>query len=44
VIPGDRVIVIGKNVQLKARRAIFDAQGFVGDVMVYETRIIGIPL
>jgi 3-hydroxyacyl-[acyl-carrier-protein] dehydratase len=44
VVPGDRVIVIGKSVQVKPRRAIFDAQGFVDGSMVYETRIIGIPL
>ena len=44
VVPGNRLIVVGKAVQLKARRAIFDAQGFVDGAMVYETRIIGIPL
>lgn len=43
VVPGDRVIVIGKSAQVKARRAVFDAQGFVEGSMVYETRIIGIP-
>lgn len=43
VVPGDRLVVIGKTVQLKARRAIFDAQGFVDDTMVFETRIIGVP-
>jgi 3-hydroxyacyl-[acyl-carrier-protein] dehydratase len=43
VVPGDRLIVIGKTVQLKARRAIFNAQGFVDDSMAFETRIIGIP-
>jgi 3-hydroxyacyl-[acyl-carrier-protein] dehydratase len=44
VVPADRLIVVGKSVQLKSRRAIFDAQGFVGDSMVYESRIIGLPI
>jgi 3-hydroxyacyl-[acyl-carrier-protein] dehydratase len=43
VAPGDRLIVVGKSVEVKPRRAIFDAQGFVGDRMVFETRILGIP-
>jgi 3-hydroxyacyl-[acyl-carrier-protein] dehydratase len=43
VAPGDRLIVIGKPVEVKPRRAIFEAQGFVGDRMVFETRIIGVP-
>jgi len=43
VAPGDRLIVVGKSIEVKPRRAIFDAQGFIGDKMVFETRIIGIP-
>ncbi|MFI5403754.1 MAG: 3-hydroxyacyl-ACP dehydratase FabZ family protein [Planctomycetota bacterium] len=43
VVPGDRLIVVGKTIEVKPRRAIFEAQGFVGDRMVFETRIIGIP-
>lgn len=43
VLPGDRLILAGKPVELKPRRAIFDAQGFVGTQMVFETRILGIP-
>ncbi|MHC4549037.1 MAG: 3-hydroxyacyl-ACP dehydratase FabZ family protein [Planctomycetota bacterium] len=44
VAPGDRLIVVGKNIQLKPRRAIFDAQGFVDHTMVFETRIIGLAV
>jgi 3-hydroxyacyl-[acyl-carrier-protein] dehydratase len=44
VEPGDRLIVVGKSVQIKPRRAVFDAQGFVGDKMVFETRIKGMPV
>jgi len=43
VRPGDRLIVVGKSIEVKPRRAIFDAQGFLDDTMVFETRIIGIP-
>jgi 3-hydroxyacyl-[acyl-carrier-protein] dehydratase len=41
--PGDRLVVAGKSIEVKPRRAIFDAQGFLGSRMVFETRIIGIP-
>ncbi|MHC4410317.1 MAG: 3-hydroxyacyl-ACP dehydratase FabZ family protein [Planctomycetota bacterium] len=44
VEPGDRLILVGKMVQVKPRRAIFDAQGFVDDSMVFETRIKGMPV
>jgi 3-hydroxyacyl-[acyl-carrier-protein] dehydratase len=43
VKPGDRLIIAGKSIQVKSRRAIFDAQGFVDRSMIFETRIIGIP-
>jgi len=44
VVPGHRLIVVGKSIQLKARRAIFDTQGFVDGTMVFESRVIGLPL
>lgn len=44
VRPGDRLILAGRSIQMKPRRAIFDAQGFVDGTMVFETRIIGVPL
>jgi len=44
VVPGDRLILVGKTVQIKQRRAIFDAQGFVDEAIVFETRIIGLPI
>jgi len=43
VQPGDRLVVAGKSLEVKPRRAVFDAQGFLGDRMVFETRIVGIP-
>ena len=42
--PTDRLIVVGKSVQLKPRRAIFDTQGFVDGAMVFETRIMGMQV
>ena len=44
VVPGHRLIVVGKSIQLKLRRAIFETQGFVDEAMVFESRIIGLPL
>jgi len=42
VVPGDRLIVAGRTAQLKARRAIFDCQGFVENRMIFECRIVGV--
>lgn len=39
-----RLLVAGKSVQLKPRRATFDAQGFLDGQLVFETRIIGMPV
>jgi 3-hydroxyacyl-[acyl-carrier-protein] dehydratase len=44
VRPGDRMIVAGKAVRLHRRQTIFDTQGFVDGNMVYQARIIGVPL
>ncbi len=44
VEPGDRLIIVGRKVEVKPRRAIFDAQGFVNGSMVFETRIKGMPV
>jgi 3-hydroxyacyl-[acyl-carrier-protein] dehydratase len=42
--PTDRLILVGKTVQLKPRRAVFDTQGFVDGRMVFETRILGMTV
>ncbi len=44
VVPGDRLIVVAKTVQIRTRRAIFDVQAFKDDVMVFEGRLIGLPV
>lgn len=44
VVPGDRFVVLAKCVELRSRRAIFLTQGFVDGKMVFEGRIIGMPI
>ena len=43
IFPPNRVIVVGKRVQVRPRRAIFDTQGFVNgfETLVWEARIKG---
>lgn len=41
VIPGDKLILIAKNKELRSRRAIFDTQGVVDGKLVFEGVIIG---
>jgi len=46
IVPGDRLILVGKSIEIKPRRAVFDTQGFLDrapDDMVFETRIKGMP-
>jgi len=44
VVPGDRFIVIAKNIELKSRRAVFQTQGIVNGRLVFEAVITGMPL
>jgi len=44
VVPGDRLILVAKKVDLKPRRAVFECQAFVRGAMVYEGTVIGMPL
>jgi 3-hydroxyacyl-[acyl-carrier-protein] dehydratase len=44
VAPGDRLILLGKVVEIRSRRAVFDTQGVVGDKLVFEARITGMPI
>src|SRR5574337_2071294 len=41
VVPGDKLIIIAKNKELRSRRAIFDTQGVVDGKLVFEGVIIG---
>ena len=44
VLPGDKLIIIAKNKELRARRAIFDTQGITNGKLVFEGKIIGIAM
>ncbi|MBN2583864.1 MAG: beta-hydroxyacyl-ACP dehydratase [Planctomycetes bacterium] len=44
VVPGDKLILLGKLVELRPRRAIFDTQGVVDGKMVFQARITGMPI
>jgi 3-hydroxyacyl-[acyl-carrier-protein] dehydratase len=44
VVPGDRFIVVGQIPSLKRRLAVFEAQAFVGTKIVFEGRILGVPI
>ncbi len=44
VVPGDRLILVGKVVDIRPRRAIFDTQGLVDGRLVVEARITGMPI
>jgi 3-hydroxyacyl-[acyl-carrier-protein] dehydratase len=42
VVPGDRLIMLGKSIEIRGKRRFVGAtQGFVGDRMVYEGDIAG---
>jgi 3-hydroxyacyl-[acyl-carrier-protein] dehydratase len=44
VLPGDKLIIIAKNSELRKRRAIFDVQGIVNGKLVFEGIIIGMAM
>lgn len=41
VVPGDKLLLIAKNKELRSRRAVFDTQGVVDGKLVFEGVIIG---
>ena len=44
VAPGDRLVVMCRATDVRPRRAVFQAQGVVGDRMVVEAIITGMPV
>ncbi|HMQ16759.1 MAG TPA: beta-hydroxyacyl-ACP dehydratase [Phycisphaerae bacterium] len=44
VEPPCRLVITGRSVEVKPRRFISDTQGFVGETMVFEGRITGMPV
>jgi 3-hydroxyacyl-[acyl-carrier-protein] dehydratase len=44
IAPGDRLVLVCRATDVRPRRAVFDAQGFVGDRLVVEAVITGMPV
>lgn len=44
VVPGDKLVILALEVDFRKRRSICDVQGLVGDTLVFEGRITGMPL
>ena len=44
VRPGDRLVIVGKGVRVHRRQTIFDTQGFVNNNLVFECRVMGLPI
>jgi 3-hydroxyacyl-[acyl-carrier-protein] dehydratase len=44
VLPGDRLILVGKELRFHRRQVVFNVQGFVKDTMVFHGDIIGVPM
>ena len=44
VHPGERLILIAKEIKFNRRQVIFNVQGFVKDLMVFHGDIIGVAL
>ena len=44
VVPGDRLMILIHGTSMKPRRSICQAQGVVGDRLVFEAKITGMPV
>lgn len=44
VTPPAQMLIVEKAVDIRKRRTVCDAQGFVGDQMIFEARITGMPI
>lgn len=44
VVPGDRLVMVAKCRERRPRRAVFDCQGLVGEKIVFQGVIIGMPM
>lgn len=42
IVPGDRLVLLGRSVEIRKRRAVFDTQGWVGDRLAIEAQITGV--
>ncbi len=44
VRPGDRLVLVSKEIRFSRRLMVFNVQGFVKDTIVFHGDIIGVPL
>jgi len=44
VVPGQRLVLVGKGVEIRSRRAVFDTQGWVEGKLAVEARITGVKV
>jgi 3-hydroxyacyl-[acyl-carrier-protein] dehydratase len=44
VFPGDRLIIMGLQIEERRRRITCNVQGLVGDRVIFDGRIIGMPM
>ena len=44
VRPGDRLVLVGKQLKFNRRQLLCNVQGFVKDAMVFHGNILGVPL
>lgn len=44
VKPGDRLIFLVEAHEMRSRRAVFATQGLVGDTLVFQGTIVGMPI
>ena len=44
VVPGDRLILIAHLIEARSRRCTFEVQGVVNGKLVFESRVIGLPV
>ena len=44
VVPGDRLVLVGKGLRVRPRMTLFNVQGFVGTELAFHTDVIGVVL
>lgn len=44
IVPGERMVLVGKGVEIRSRRAVFDTQGWVDGKLAVEARITGVKV
>lgn len=44
VLPGDRLLLVGKGIRVKPRLTLFNVQGYVRDELAFHTDVLGVVL